>query len=248
MELRRLLVIARRRLALLVVLIVAGLTAAYLGSSRTSIYAADTTIYIGQPASSLNPTSQYGQAILAATLAPTITTPSVISKAVAALRAPRTVTEVTKMTTATVMPGSNLIRVGVHDRDPVVAQQLADSVANVFVAQATALLPLIGAAGGPKNQAVASIAQPAVVPSSPLATNRSRDIALGGLTGLLTGVGLILILDYLGLAARPPRQLEELMEMPLIGVVPRQPQIERAGALGPGTRPEDVVLLGGDDA
>ncbi|MGI8751456.1 MAG: YveK family protein [Acidimicrobiales bacterium] len=248
MELRRLLVIARRRLGLVGVLILVGLAAAYLGSSRTSMYASEASIYIGQPSSSLNPTSEYGQAILAQTLAPQVTTPTLIGKAVTLLHAPRTVADVIKMTTSTVAPGSNLIRVTVKDQDPVVAQQLANEISGVFVSQTTALLPLIGAVGGPKNQAVASIAQSGAVPSAPLATNLKRNMALGGLAGLLVGIGLVLLLDYLGLSARPPRQLEELMGMSLIGVVPMQPQLERGSSVDPGTRTEDILLLKVDDA
>jgi receptor protein-tyrosine kinase len=248
MELRRLLVIARRRLVLVAVLVLAGMAAAYLGSSRTSTYAAQTTIYIGEPSTSLNPSLQYGQAVLAATLTSTIPTPSVVGRAVTDLHVARQVNAVVKETTATVQPGTNLIRVTVRDQDPVVAQQLANTVSTVFVAQTTTLLPVIAASGGPRNQPIASIAQQAVVPSAPLATNRNRNIALGGLIGLLVGVALVLVLDFVGLSARPPQQLEDLMGMSLIGVVPLQPQIERTGTVAPGTRPEDVLLLRGEGA
>lgn len=247
MELRRLLVILRRRLVLLVVLIVAGVVAAYLGSARTSVFQAQSTLYVTAPSTSDSATAQYGNDVLASSLAPLVAAPSVIQRTIMQSHLPRQVASVVKASQATVVAGSSVIRVTVQDRDPVVAQTLANGVATVFVMDAKSLPPIVIGAG-PSDQTPVSVAQRAVVPGSPLGNNLHRDMGLGGLVGLLVGLAVILVVDFLGLSARTPRQLEDQMGMPVIGVVPFQAQVEHPPAAGPDNDPEPLLLLlSGDD-
>lgn len=243
MELRRLLVILRRRLVLLVVIVVAGAAAAYLGSSRASVYQAQATVYVGEASTNLNPTTQLGQAFLADTLAGLIPTPTVVQGAIDSTKAPRKAAAVVKATKATVNPGTNLIHITVQDRDPAVARSLANGIAQTFVAGTSTLVPLSNAAGAATKKAPASIAQTATLPVAPLATGLHRNVALGALAALLIGIVVILLIDFVGLSARTPKQLETQLDLAVIGVVPLQPQIEQAGPAQQGN-----ILLVGDDA
>ncbi len=245
MELRRLIIVVRRRLLLLVAVVAAGVAAAYLGTSRTAAYQATSTIYVGQPSTTLNPTVETAQALLANAFAVIVPAPSVIGPAIANAHVTRSVDEITKSTTATVAPGTNLVRVTVQDRDPVVAKDLADEVARVFVADTRSLAPLLGSNGLPSTTAPTSVAQLAGLPASPLNTHLERNLVLGALAAVLIGIAMILLLDYVGLSARTPRQMEEQLGLAVIGVVPRQPEL---AALIPGT--DDGfrdLLLAGDD-
>ena len=245
MELRRLLIVVRRRLLLLVVVVVAGVVAAFLGTSRTPAYQATSTIYVGEPSTSLSPTVETAQAVLASSFALIVPAPSVIGPAIASAHVTRSVDEVTKSTTATVATGTNLIRVTVNDRDPVVAKDLADSVARVFVDDTKSLAPLIGSNGQPSATAPTSVAQLAGLPGSPLTKHLARNMILGALAALLVGIAVILLLDYAGLSARTPRQMEEQLGLAVIGVVPRQPEIA-ALITGADDGFHDILLAGDD--
>lgn len=236
MQLRRLLVIIRRRLVLLVLIVTAGLVASYLGTSRTNVYEAQATIYVGNPSATLSTSTETAQAVLAAILAPVIPTPGVVASAINSTRVGRDAGEVVKQTKAAVASGANLIRVSVRDRDPVVAMVLTNGVAKAFVSGIQSLAPVGNGAGLPSNTPTASLAQPAIVPTAPLDPGLQRNVELGGLVGLLVGVGLILLLDYLALSARTPRELESDLGLPVLGVLPFQPQITDPG----------VILLVGD--
>lgn len=242
MDLRRIVVIVRRRLLLLVVMAIVGLVAAYLGSSRASIYQAQTTVLVGATPSSVDPSTEYGQALLATSLAQIVPSPTVVADAIAATKVSRKQTEVASSTTATVLPGSNLIKITVSDRDPVVAESLANGLAHVFVSGALQLLPVVG---GSADSPPARVAEAATLPSSPLATNLRRNMVLGGLAGLLIGVAVVLLVDFLGLAARTPGQLEAELDLPVIGIVPFQPRLAQAGFGPQGGR---VMLLMDDEA
>jgi capsular polysaccharide biosynthesis protein len=242
MQLRRFLIIVRRRFALLAVIVVAGIVASYLGSSRSSVYQAQTTIFVGVTGTKPDPNTQVGEAFLAATLSTIAVSPTVVQTALTDTNTKRSVAEVTKATKAIEVPGTNLIRITVQDRDPATAKTLANGISTVFVAAAKTLTPL--ANGKPP----ATIAQPATLPAAPLATSLSRNLALGGIGALIVGLAVILLLDLVGLSARTPRQLETQIGMPVIGVVPLQPQLEQAGPRGLSHRPGDSLLLVVDDA
>jgi len=226
---RRLLVVLRRRVLLVSIIVLAGLGAAYLGTSRAAVYESDTSLFVGQGATNLQPATQVAQAVLAQTFVLIVPTQAVIGDAIAAAHVPRQAAEVVRATKASAPAGTNLIKITVRDPDPVVAQTLANSIAVVFIADARSLAPLTAAATGlSPDKAPASIAQKASLPAAPLASGLGRNVALGGLTSLLVGIAVVLLLDFLGLSARTPRQLESQMELPVIGIVPLQPRVASA--------------------
>ncbi|MDQ6782818.1 MAG: hypothetical protein M3063_05120 [Actinomycetota bacterium] len=234
MELSRLILIVRHRLVLLVLIVIAGSGASYLGTSRGSMYEAHATIYIGRASSAVTPSVAASQAVLALSLAPLIPTPAVVASAVSNAHVTRAVDEVAKNTTAMVAPGTNLIQVFVKDSDPVVAKILVNAITQNFVAGTQVL------ASATSDPPPASVAQTAVVPTSPLHTGLARNVELGGLAGLLIGLAIILAVDGVGLSARTPRQLEESTGMRVLGIVPFSPKIAEASVA--------AALLVGDDA
>ncbi len=247
MQLRRLLVVLRRRTLLVAVIVVAGLAAAYLGTSRATVYQAQSSIYVGQSATNLNPTTEYAEAVLAQTFVLIVPTPTVINQAISAASIKRQESQVAKATRARAAPGTNLIKITVQDSDPAVAKSLADSIANAFVADARSLAPLTAASTGlSADKAPASVAQFATVPTIPLSTGLGRNVTLGGLAGIVVGIALVMLLDFFGLSARTPRQLEDQMDLPVIGVVPLHPGIAEATMRKDGDR--SIPLLLGENA
>ncbi|MGH9075946.1 MAG: Wzz/FepE/Etk N-terminal domain-containing protein [Acidimicrobiales bacterium] len=239
---RRLLVVLRHRAVLVVVIVVAALGAAYLGSPRTSVYQSEAILYVGQHDNNLQPATEAAQAVLAQTFSQIVGTQTVVAAAISDYHIPRQTAQVVQSTTAVAPPGTNLIRLTVADHDPVVAQSLANGIATVFAADAQTLAPLTSSATGQSaGSAPVTIAQKATLPLTPLATRVGRNVALGGVAGLLIAVVLVLLVDFLGLPARTPRQLEDQLEMPVIGIVPLQASVAQ-GAGGRG-----VPLLAGEN-
>lgn len=277
MELRRAIAIFRRRLVLLVVLIVVGLAAAYLGSSRAAIYQAQTTVYVGR-SSSLDSTTEVARALLADTFAFVIPSPAIAQTAIAATHVRRSPDQVAAATKTFVAPGTTLIRISVDDSDPVVAAALANATAKAFVDVTRQVAPLVESpvsaidglrgtaststttptatapAKGPTKattttttapsttttapplavagRAPTAVAQPATVPASPLHSSTKRNVALGGLAGLIVGVAVVILVDYFGLHARSPQELEDQFGLPVLGVVPHRSQPDSPGSQG----------------
>jgi len=64
------------------------------------------------------------------------------------------------------------------------------------------------------------VAQQALTPTSPTSPQVSKDTLLGALIGLAVGAGLALLLERLDRRLRTPDELEDIYELPLLGVVP----------------------------
>ncbi len=64
------------------------------------------------------------------------------------------------------------------------------------------------------------IVDPAVPPDSPSEPNATRNIALGGLVGLLGGVGLAFLFENLDTILYSTNQIEKVTQLPSLGTVP----------------------------
>jgi succinoglycan biosynthesis transport protein ExoP len=64
------------------------------------------------------------------------------------------------------------------------------------------------------------IVDPAMIPSTPARPAKTRNIALGFLVGLVGGIGLALLREYLDNTVRTPDDVETLSRLPSLAVVP----------------------------
>jgi capsular exopolysaccharide synthesis family protein len=69
------------------------------------------------------------------------------------------------------------------------------------------------------------IVDPALVPTTPARPNRSRNILFGVLVGLIGGVGLAFLREYLDNTVKSPDDVERLAGLPSLAVVPSLPNL-----------------------
>src|SRR5580704_7410139 len=138
MELRRYFNLIRRRLALVVVAVIIGGVAGFVSTSRTPVYTATATIYLGSLNLGTNQAQLYAEAGLnqvVATFAQMIPSPVIAQKALNKTHLNGEAGAVAASTTATVVTGTNLIDVSVSDSNSRDAIRLANGVSNAFVSQ-----------------------------------------------------------------------------------------------------------------
>jgi capsular polysaccharide biosynthesis protein len=226
MELRRYFDLIRRRLALVVVAVIVGGLAGYFTTSRTPVYSATATIYVGSldlAANQQQLSLQAGLNEVVATFASMIPSPVIAQRALTKNHLHRSAGEVAASTTSVVAPGTDLILVTVSDSNPDDAKTLANGVANAFVSQI---------AHYQSNVPIGTTASPGSVPNEPayvfqeatsaaLASNGVvRKVLLGALFGLVISIVLIFLLDYLDITIKSPEELERRIGLPVLGVVP----------------------------
>jgi capsular polysaccharide biosynthesis protein len=220
MELRHYLRLLRQRLVLVVLTVVAGLAGGYLISHHAPTYQTQTSIYVGsrQPAGGSSSTDIIQLDRIIATYAAMVKSGPVAEGAIQASHAPRSPGQVVAETSASVIPNTNLINISVTDTDAGVAQALANGVAASFITQVQNLSTSSGAA--PNSTPSVSVFQAAGRPGAPIPTSVKRDLALGGLFGLVVSVGLVLLVDYLDISIKSAEDLEHHSDLPVLGTIP----------------------------
>lgn len=131
----------------------------------------------------------------------------------------------TEEVTATPVPETVLIEVTVTDPDPGQARDIAAAVGGLFGDLVAELETPPGAIGSPVRVLVV---EPPDLPESPSSPQTTRSTAIGVIAGLLLGAGAALIRARLDRSVRDQDELVGLAGAPVIGVIPKEPGLERS--------------------
>jgi len=227
MEILTYLRVLRRRWLLVMTTVVLALGLAYVSAPRTRVYQASSTIVVGPRQLSTDPKRTdfsgdlaNGLANLTSTYAVLIDSEVIASEAVRRTGVRRSPGGVVAATTATAVPGTQVLRVSVVDPEPAVAQALATGMATAFVDRVTAFAPDTPPAIGSPPAVPVYLYQPAGLPVAPLPLGNRTRIATAGIFGLLAAVGVVLLVEYLDQSIRSVVDAERLLALPVLGAIP----------------------------
>jgi capsular polysaccharide biosynthesis protein len=136
----------------------------------------------------------------------------------------RSTDSVVKKTSALPETGTQLLHISVSDSNPLVAQQLANAMADSFVTKVQTYDAATPAGVGTVPALPAYVFEQAKLPLGPDPTGLGRDLALGALFGFLGAAGLAFLLEYLDVTVKSPSDAERRLELPVLAVVPMQRQ------------------------
>jgi polysaccharide biosynthesis transport protein len=125
-----------------------------------------------------------------------------------------------KQITVTPLPNTTILDVAVQDTDPARARDTANALVNDFIAHIKLIQQTESknpTAGSADNLVVES---PAILPDVPVSPRPLLNIGVGLLAGLLAGIGLAFLLDYLDQSVRSDEVLRERLGLAPLGHVP----------------------------
>jgi succinoglycan biosynthesis transport protein ExoP len=108
--------------------------------------------------------------------------------------------------------GTHLINLSVQDIDAARAGRITNSVARAFIHTVPKLQ------SGSALQV--SLVEPALTPSGPIKPRTKLNVVLGLLFGLVLGVGLAFLREFLDRSVKTPEQLEVAIDGPVVGTIP----------------------------
>jgi capsular polysaccharide biosynthesis protein len=226
MELRRYFTLIRRRLGLVIAAVIVGAIGGFVSTSRTPVYTATATIYVGSLNLGTNQAQLYAEAGLnqvVATFAQMIPSPVIAQKALDKTHLQGLAGAVAASTTANVVTGTNLINVSVSDSNSRNAIRLANGVSSAFVSQ----IAHYQSGGGTVATSQGAVPnEPAYVFQNATSASRAssgvtKKVLLGALLGLVGSILIVLLLDYLDITIKSPEELERRVGLPVLGIVPR---------------------------
>jgi len=108
---------------------------------------------------------------------------------------------------------TQFIEVNYRDSSPERAQQVANAIGDVFSEQVSQVSPSASAI-------TATVWTRAVVPDEPVSPKPMRTGILALVVGLMLGLGLALLLEYLDNSWRSPKHVEQVSGVPTFAVIP----------------------------
>jgi capsular polysaccharide biosynthesis protein len=236
MELRRYLSVLRSRALVILLIACVGLLGAFATTPQDTTYTATSTLYIGSrligTQTDLSGDESIALERLSRTFAIMIETPTIAAQALARTNVDRSVDDIADATTALSQFGTQLLSISVTDDDPAVASALANGLADSFVEAVQNYEPESPSqAEGALPTLPAYVFERATLPTDPNPTNLLFNLVIGLVIGTLTGVGLVLLLDYLDITVRDAYHAEDRLELPVLGVIP---SFDEGLPIGPG--------------
>jgi capsular exopolysaccharide synthesis family protein len=110
-------------------------------------------------------------------------------------------------------PNTQWIRVNYRDSSPERAQRVANAIGDVFSKQVSDVSPSA-------NAITATVWERAVVPGEPVTPKPMRNGLLALALGLVLGVGLAFLLEYLDDSWNSPEEMEQVSGAPTFGIIP----------------------------
>jgi capsular polysaccharide biosynthesis protein len=203
-------------IVLLVAVVFAGL-AAGVSFYQTPMYEASIKILIGQKLSNEAPNDLgnelQGLQQITLTMVEAVNTRPVAQGVIQRLNLSTSPESFQKNLKVQQIGESQFIEVSYKATDPEKAQLIANSVGEVFTKEVSEVSPSA-------NAITATVWEQAVVPDSPVSPNPARNALLALVLGLMLGVGLAFLLDYLDDEWRSAEEVEKISGVPTFGVIP----------------------------
>ncbi|MFJ8512864.1 YveK family protein [Lysinibacillus xylanilyticus] len=140
-----------------------------------------------------------------------IKSPAILSKVIERLDLEMTPTQLANQITVSNAQNSQVVDVSVQDELAFRAVDIANTTAQVFQEQIQVLMKVDNV----------NILSPALLPEnpSPVKPNKMLNMAIAAVLGLMIGVGLAFLLEYLDTTVKTESDVEELLQLPIIGLV-----------------------------
>ncbi|TAA72870.1 YveK family protein [Planococcus salinarum] len=120
---------------------------------------------------------------------------------------------------------SQIVNITVQDPNPALAVEIANTTATVFEEKIQTLMNV-------DNVSILSLAVLSENPA-PVAPNPMLNMAIAAVVGLMLGVGIAFLLEYLDTSMKNQQDIEDILGLPLLGIV--SPIVEKA-ELGPDSK------------
>lgn len=140
-----------------------------------------------------------------------IKTRDLINVAISKSNANETTGDVLNNLTVVPVSDTQILEVKYKNSSPEISLKLINAITDEFVKQSTDLVP---------NGNV-KVLESASLPEKPVSPNKTINILISFLLGLMVGVGIVFLLEFLDNSFKTKKQIEDELDIPVIGVIPK---------------------------
>lgn len=177
-------------------------------------YEASTKLFIGKEEAesqgySQNDVTMYQK--LMKTYTATIKTKDLVEKALGSSNLEVDTKSVLENLTVTSLADTQILEVKYKSIDPIEAKTIIEEITDEFIETSKKLVP------NGNIQIIESVE----MPEKPVSPNKKMNIAIAFALGLMVGVGLALLLEFLDNTFKTKEQVERELEIPVLGTIPQ---------------------------
>jgi capsular polysaccharide biosynthesis protein len=182
----------------------------------TPVYQASTQILVNQKTteqSTLDPNQIRTNVEMINTYSIIIKSPTILDKVVEDLNTQQSTEALTSKITVNSEQNAQVFNLTVQDEDPAQAVKLANEISKTFSAEVPNIMNV-------DNVKVLSWAEFKENPS-PIKPKPLLNIAIALVVGLMAGVGIAFLLEYLDNTIKTEEDIQNVLQLPVLGVIPK---------------------------
>lgn len=156
---------------------------------------------------------------LALTYGEIIKSRTVIDEVIKSLKLDMSYGQVSGMVNVSPVKDTQIIAITVQDTNPQRAADIANTIPRVFTKEVKRIT---------KANSV-EVIDKAVVAENPIKPNKIMNIAIAGVLGVMIGLFIIFVLEYMDNKIKTPQDIEKHIELPILGVIPNENISKKGG-------------------
>ena len=114
---------------------------------------------------------------------------------------------------------TQIMSVTVQDTNPKRARDIANAIPNVFTKEVKRIT---------KANSV-EVIDKAIVPENPIKPNKVMNILIAAVLGIMIGLFIVFILEYMDNKIKTPQDIEKYINLPILGVIPNENMSKKGG-------------------
>ena len=148
---------------------------------------------------------------LALTYGEIIKSRTVITSTINKLNLDMTYEELSQSVSVTNVDSTQIIKISVQHTSPTIAAKICNTIPEIFSTEAQRVVKASGV----------EVIDKAIIPENPIKPNKTMNIAIAMVLGVMGSVFIIFLLEALNTKVKEPKDIEDKLGIPVFGVVPK---------------------------
>ena len=148
---------------------------------------------------------------LALTYGEIIKSRTVITSTINKLNLDMTYEELSQAVSVTNVDSTQIIKISVQHTSPTIAAKICNTIPEIFSTEAQRVVKASGV----------EVIDKAIIPENPIKPNKTMNIAIAMVLGVMGSVFIIFLLEALNTKVKEPKDIEDKLGIPVFGVVPK---------------------------
>lgn len=210
-------IVKKRSKIIAIITLVAMLVSAAVSFFMLSpVYETNTTLIVNRSEATQNQNMTNDEYTVTQKLATTygeiIKSRTVLNDVIEKLNLDMSYSALSSMVSVSPVGDTQIINIKVQDTNPKKAMDIANAIPEVFTKEVKRITKANGA----------EVIDKATLPQNPIKPNKVMNVAIAAVLGLMIGLFLVFVLEYMDTKMKKPEDITKHLDIPILGVIPKE--------------------------